>query len=596
MANKVRVLSDREIGKFEEDLIGFKPIARAMERIITDVEPPFTIGVVGSWGVGKTSLMRMTQDLLEKKMPIVWFDAWAFDRTEDLRVALIRRILHEFGKVPGIMNKLKSYKKRFGDKMDWTNLANWLLSLIPGQPLKMKDQTPPAQDFLEEFEGLVRKFLEATRKDRLVIFIDDLDRCTPPKPLEVLEAIKLLLWVEGCVFVLGLQKETIEKSVALKYQEEGKVAIFGTEYLDKIFQLEYHLRELRESDVLGFINRLKDDEMISGAISNYSDVISRVGGNLRRVKRLLNKFEMFRALKEENPRLRDVLDDRVLGKLLVLEYHPRWNRLYNLVMNPMYVTKGKKSRILQTLKKAFLEYRELGTEDVTTEGTFEDLEAKALREFLRDANLMDFLNEQPELWDVMIESYIYLVGRRVEPIPEGLLEILRTGGLFEIMLAGEEISAKDMTISADLVEGILAVTYQSDSSARYNALYVLARLKDSIPEDQLSVVVGRLMELSEDSSSNVRGGAANALGTFKDNIQKEQLSGVVERLMKLSSDQNGIVRSSVADTFGRLQANIPKEQLSGVVEKLSVLSEDPDSSVSKTASEVLARFSGKITQ
>ena len=44
---------------------------------------------------------------------------------------------------------------------------------------------------------------------RIVVFIDDLDRCSPKKALEVLESIKVFLDIEGFIYVLGISHETI---------------------------------------------------------------------------------------------------------------------------------------------------------------------------------------------------------------------------------------------------------------------------------------------------------------------------------------------------------------------------------------------------
>ena len=59
------------------------------------------------------------------------------------------------------------------------------------------------------------------KENRLVVFIDDLDRCMPEKAIEVLEAIKLFLDVQGCIFVLGLDQEVIARGIELKYRELG---------------------------------------------------------------------------------------------------------------------------------------------------------------------------------------------------------------------------------------------------------------------------------------------------------------------------------------------------------------------------------------
>ena len=87
----------------------------------------------------------------------------------------------------------------------------------------------------------------------LAFFIDDLDRCLPDKAVEMLEAIKLFLEVEGCAFVLAIDDEVVERGIAHRYRDylfqagarargaAASVPITGAEYLEKIVQLPLRL-------------------------------------------------------------------------------------------------------------------------------------------------------------------------------------------------------------------------------------------------------------------------------------------------------------------------------------------------------------------
>ena len=98
-----------------------------------------------------------------------------------------------------------------------------------------------------------------------VFLIDDLDRCLPEKAVEMLEAIKLFLDVEGCAFVLALDDEVIERGIAYRYrnyldpalQAAGVAAlappITGHEYLEKIVQLPFRLPRWSKREVREFV-------------------------------------------------------------------------------------------------------------------------------------------------------------------------------------------------------------------------------------------------------------------------------------------------------------------------------------------------------
>lgn len=86
---------------------------------------------------------------------------------------------------------------------------------------------------------------------RLVVLVDDLDRCLPEKAIQVLESVKLFLNVSGFSFVLAVDDEVVERGIAYRYRDYrladkdggflGDVPISGTQYLEKIVHLPLHL-------------------------------------------------------------------------------------------------------------------------------------------------------------------------------------------------------------------------------------------------------------------------------------------------------------------------------------------------------------------
>jgi len=124
------MLTDNEIRRITEDSLQFKAFAQTLEEIITTSETPITVGVYGAWGSGKTSLMRMTQDILEDrdKIKTVWFDAWKFDKTYDLRVALTHAILRKMKDDKSISPTLKDKVGKLLKRVNWLGLGKVALS------------------------------------------------------------------------------------------------------------------------------------------------------------------------------------------------------------------------------------------------------------------------------------------------------------------------------------------------------------------------------------------------------------------------------------------------------------------------------------
>nr|MBC8496709.1 hypothetical protein [Chloroflexota bacterium] len=111
-------------------------------------------------------------------------------------------------------------------------------------------QVTELQRLQEQFEHLVETWVG--EKGRLAVFIDDLDRCTPDKVPEVLEAIKLFTNTPRCVYIIGLDHEIVRLGIEKKYGfKEGEDA--AAEYLEKIVQIPFHLPPLDQNRVLRYM-------------------------------------------------------------------------------------------------------------------------------------------------------------------------------------------------------------------------------------------------------------------------------------------------------------------------------------------------------
>jgi uncharacterized protein YjbI with pentapeptide repeats len=170
--------------------------------------------------------------------------------------------------------------------------------------------------FNKEFGTIVR--LSGQGKP-LVVIVDDLDRCLPEAALQVLEAIKNLLGVKGCIFLLGLDRKVVEKAVAVKYKdmfetqsgmgensEEKALPLrrfFYEDYVDKIFQLSITLPKLSPDSMKGFIKGVTYDEDVRDCIEVFSTGLSP---NPRRIKRVLRTFLFVRDIA--------VAEERVLSE------------------------------------------------------------------------------------------------------------------------------------------------------------------------------------------------------------------------------------------------------------------------------------------
>jgi formylglycine-generating enzyme required for sulfatase activity len=185
---------------------------------------------------------------------------------------------------------------------------------------------------VEEFERNFR-FLVQTILDpfKLLVFVDDLDRCLPEEAIQVLEGIKLFLDVEGCIFVLGASQEVVELAIRQRYKElyggqessgpppDDSGFLTGSRYLDKIIQLPFHLPPLTRPRLEGFLAKrhdLPEDVRVL--------LLGCLPSNPRTMKRAVNLFRFMRRLAVERvramgPEPRFQVSDVLLAKMIVLQ-------------------------------------------------------------------------------------------------------------------------------------------------------------------------------------------------------------------------------------------------------------------------------------
>ncbi|GAA2438047.1 hypothetical protein GCM10009856_56380 [Mycolicibacterium llatzerense] len=123
---------------------------------------------------------------------------------------------------------------------------------------------------------------ELPQIDRIVLYIDDLDRCPPKRVVEVLEAVHLMLATELFVVVLAVDPRWLHRAVAVHYRDvlteephSGGVerwASTPTQYLDKIFQIILNIAPLETAGYSALLDNLVNiNRQIPEPINDLSD-------------------------------------------------------------------------------------------------------------------------------------------------------------------------------------------------------------------------------------------------------------------------------------------------------------------------------------
>ena len=337
---------------------GFSVYAETLAKIIADRanRTPLTLAINGAWGSGKTTLMRTIREKLNqisaevegnggdgifRSSRSVWFNAWKYSDRDAILVVLIEEIVSQIASGGMPEQRLEGMRRSEGG-MDWAGISRAMDDLVgkTGAPdLKrfLQNDTAIVKNIplLREFEHFLDRLINwCIVRNRgngqeespdatgvLTIFIDDLDRCQPDRVSRVLETIKLFLDRPGCVFVIGMDSEIVEKAVKAQYVEiEG---FDEHAYMDKIIQVQFNLPPIRSEHIQSFIQEdLIGTQAKDNPLSRYLDVVSEaVRRNPRTVKRFLNTFSIQRSLAESQGLLKNGgMDEDLLAKWIILSF------------------------------------------------------------------------------------------------------------------------------------------------------------------------------------------------------------------------------------------------------------------------------------
>jgi len=303
------------------DALGREKYASAFANIAETSETPLVIGMYGGWGMGKSSLMKLVMKRLDKeKTMAVWFNPWEHQFDDNPVLGLLHRLVQESGKDTGLREELKKLTAvLLGGGLAWLLKASTGLDTKDIEALGDKYEKERFQ--LKEDQTLLRdrfKQLVDRARDgrRIVFFIDDLDRCMPEQALKLVEALKLCLNFEGCVYFLGVDRKELARSIRHHYIEVfDKEDSSAESYLDKIVQLPFRIPPIADDSMDGYIDSLIGEE--SGLDTCREILVHGLRGTPRGVKRFINTLTLNHMLASgleiEN------YDIRILAAILLIQ-------------------------------------------------------------------------------------------------------------------------------------------------------------------------------------------------------------------------------------------------------------------------------------
>ncbi|MEH2869495.1 KAP family P-loop NTPase fold protein [Segatella copri] len=457
-----------------EDLLGYRFHAKLLKEIVLDKSMlPTSIGIFGNWGYGKSSLMLLLEKEINEEIAMhvaegntprilqVRFNGWQYESYETTKYSLIQVLLDSVEKYLSdnrdVFEKLDILLKRINllklgvlllKKYVWDKIPNAIKSNLP-QADDLKEcigvdditkfqnefQNEHTSLFVTKFRTLLESIVEEAKFDSIIVYIDDLDRCSGEKMIECIEAIKLFLNVKNTAFVLGADERMVERAIKEHYPEieQDKRQIYSpfSDYLEKLIQIPYRLPRLSLNEqytyILFLLLKSKYPNFFNAVIKDYNDYKNKepfgnydaekmratlgenkipdvealipiipmmtrfLNGSPRQLKRFLNTFDLrMRMVQVANIR---EIEPTVLAKLMLLEYNFKYQRLFESLYGMQLLGDGIIDKIGEVEECARQKKK---------------LNDKRWQEWEEDNLFLDWLSLSPSLSGVNLKEYFWI--------------------------------------------------------------------------------------------------------------------------------------------------------------------------------------------
>jgi predicted KAP-like P-loop ATPase len=325
----------------EVDMLNFAVVANTAAELIKESnDEPLSIGVSGGWGVGKSSLVKMIKTSLveaekdiddkKKKYIFIDFNAWLYQGYEEAKMALLQvvadKLLQEAKNRETVVDKALNFVKR----IKWLKAVQYLYpigrnatfgaavggpagALIGASMGIFETRELPSTEGLKAVTGNIEtlgkelgslvseteeltlpKEIDGLRKTfseilidldvRLVVVVDDLDRCLPHTAISTLEAMRLLLFMPRSSFIIAADEEMIRSAVRVHFGELQITNSLVTSYFDKLIQIPLRVPRLGTNEVKAYL------ALLFGDLSARKDLLTATEFS-RAKEAILNKLK-----------------------------------------------------------------------------------------------------------------------------------------------------------------------------------------------------------------------------------------------------------------------------------------------------------------
>ncbi len=271
----------------EKDILNRVEELDILYKIISNAQGPYTIAIDAKWGTGKTAFTKMLQSKLGEEIKSAYINVWEADYNSDPMIALISELkqIVDSKTYQTLKDTFLKFSKiivpatidiAVGGVIKSEKIAEAISKATKGI---LEDRIDSYEKELESIKELKRELSKATEKannNKIVIFIDELDRCRPTYALDFLERVKHFFDLKGFIFILSIDQTQLIESIKSVYGNNFDSEHYLKRFVDFFFYLEPKISKkyiLKIIEASGFEETIKNGEANRLDDTFYNEIV-----------------------------------------------------------------------------------------------------------------------------------------------------------------------------------------------------------------------------------------------------------------------------------------------------------------------------------
>lgn len=354
-----------EEGFEKHDFLQRADIGKSLSDLVERIEDPIVVALDGGWGTGKTYFLKrwIGQHTLDdtRKATIVYFDAFERDYLTDPLPSLVSTLCKRFPHADkSTMQKIKNVTVKFAKPLtravlatatsglseSLTSFGGAAVNAVSAEANRALEdywsQENERDTVMEEFHTALEELINSQKEDelaylgaKLVIVVDELDRCRPDYALEVLEVMKHFFAIPGIAFVLGVNLNALENSVKVRYGGDIDASAYLRKFINISLNLPSEVRQrqtFKDTALVYLDHQIKEmgiPDHIADTLKRHVEIVCRNNSvSIRDVGKILSAITLLsgEVLDDKNILLGwiEVLITLVVAKVVHPEMHDRF--------------------------------------------------------------------------------------------------------------------------------------------------------------------------------------------------------------------------------------------------------------------------------